>query len=86
LTILAKMKIGEEAGYVSFEIIGSMIVTYAFWIFLSKVATADEIGTYSIIISLSSIFTNIATVYPLEVVGIISKFKGILIVNSIPPL
>jgi O-antigen/teichoic acid export membrane protein len=53
---MSKVEIGRGAAYLFAETITTMFSSYIFWLFISRFASAELIGMYSSIVSLSTIF------------------------------
>jgi O-antigen/teichoic acid export membrane protein len=56
----SKATVGKGAVYIYIETIIVMISGYGFWIVMSKMSTAEVIGTSSALVSLANIFTVVA--------------------------
>lgn len=65
--------VGKGAIYLYIQLIASMISGYIFLIILARVTTAETIGTFSLLVSISEIFANIAV---LGLPDSIQKFVG----------
>ncbi len=57
-----KQAVGKGAGYIYIENIVGIFSGYLLWLFLSKIATSEVIGTSSTAVSLAAIFTTIVTI------------------------
>jgi O-antigen/teichoic acid export membrane protein len=55
-------EVGKGAIYLYIQLIASMISGYIFLILLAKITTTDIIGTYSLLVSISEVFANIAII------------------------
>jgi O-antigen/teichoic acid export membrane protein len=58
----SKNDIGRGAAYIYIEAIASIIFGYLFWIIISKIGSAQIIGTTSALITIASIFAYVATI------------------------
>jgi O-antigen/teichoic acid export membrane protein len=70
---MIKNEVGRGAIYLYIQIISSMISGYIFLILLARITTTEIIGTFSLLVSFSEIFANIA------IIGLpdsIQKFVG----------
>lgn len=70
---MIRNEIGKGALYLYIQLISSMISGYIFFILLARITTTEIIGTFSLLVSISEIFANIA------VIGLpdsIQKFVG----------
>ena len=70
---MIRNEVGKGAIYLYIQLISSMISGYIFLILLARITTAEIIGTFSLLVSISEIFANIA------VIGLpdsIQKFVG----------
>lgn len=54
--------IGRGAVFLYLQYLSSIVAGYIFWIFMTKFATTEIIGTFAVIISLSEIFSNFAII------------------------
>lgn len=70
---MSKLEVGKGAAYLYIETIAAMFSSYVFWLILTKITTADVIGTSSAIVSMASIFTTIVI---LGVPSGIQRFLG----------
>jgi O-antigen/teichoic acid export membrane protein len=55
-------EVGKGAIYLYIQLVASMISGYIFLILLAKITTTDVIGTYSLLVSISEVFANIAII------------------------
>jgi O-antigen/teichoic acid export membrane protein len=70
---MIRNEVGKGAIYLYIQLISSMVSGYIFLILLARITTAEIIGTFSLLVSISEIFANIA------VIGLpdsIQKFVG----------
>jgi O-antigen/teichoic acid export membrane protein len=70
---MIRNEVGKGAIYLYIQLISSMISGYIFLILLARITTTEIIGTFSLLVSISEIFANIA------VIGLpdsIQKFVG----------
>jgi len=70
---MIKNEVGKGAIFLYIQLISSMISGYIFLILLARITTTEIIGTFSLLVSLSEIFANIA------IIGLpdsIQKFVG----------
>ena len=70
---MIRNEVGKGAIYLYIQLISSMISGYIFLILLAKITTTEIIGTFSLLVSISEIFANIA------IIGLpdsIQKFVG----------
>jgi O-antigen/teichoic acid export membrane protein len=70
---MIRNEVGKGAIYLYIQLISSMISGYIFLILLARITTTDIIGTFSLLVSISEIFANIAII---GLPGSIEKFVG----------
>jgi len=70
---MIRNEVGIGAIYLYIQLISSMISGYIFLILLARITTTDIIGTFSLLVSISEIFANIAVI---GLPGSIQKFVG----------
>jgi O-antigen/teichoic acid export membrane protein len=58
----SKNVVGQGAAYIYIEAIASIIFGYLFWIIVSKIGSAQIIGTSSAVITIAGIFAYVATI------------------------
>jgi O-antigen/teichoic acid export membrane protein len=59
---MIRNEVGKGAIYVYIQLISSMISGYIFLILLARITTTEVIGTFSLLVSISEIFANIAII------------------------
>lgn len=59
---MIKDEVGKGVIYLYIQLISSMISGYVFYILLTRITTTEIIGTFSLVISISEIFANIAII------------------------
>jgi O-antigen/teichoic acid export membrane protein len=59
---MIRNEVGKGAFYLYIQLISSMISGYIFLILLARITTTEIIGTFSLLVSISEIFANIAIV------------------------
>ena len=70
---MIRNEVGKGAIYLYIQLISSMVSGYIFLILLARITTTEIIGTFSLVVSISEIFANIA------IIGLpdsIQKFVG----------
>ena len=70
---MIRNEVGKGAIYLYIQLISSMVSGYVFLILLARITTTEIIGTFSLLVSFSEIFANIA------IIGLpdsIQKFVG----------
>ena len=58
----SKNAVGQGAAYIYIEAVASIIFGYLFWIIVSKIGSAQIIGTSSAVITIAGIFAYVATI------------------------
>ena len=59
---MKKDEVGKGVMYLYIQLISSMISGYIFYILLARIASPEVIGTFSLLVSISEIFANIAII------------------------
>ena len=59
---MIRNEVGKGAIYLYIQLISSMISGYVFLILLARITTTEIIGTFSLLVSISEIFANIALI------------------------
>ena len=70
---MIKNEVGRGAIYLYIQLISSMISGYIFLILLARITTTEIIGTFSLVVSISEIFANIAII---GMPDVIQRFLG----------